>query len=103
MGSEGSNLDESLTEAEKGATVDRAQTMTSATDKYTYCVTWSDDAHEYVGLCPEFPSLSWLSPSRDEALRGVEKSGPTTVRSTLYFAGAPVGLRLARAELSVEQ
>jgi|HubBroStandDraft_1064217.scaffolds.fasta_scaffold01132_27 hypothetical protein len=33
----------------------------------------------------------------------VPKSGPTTVRSTLSFAGAPVGLRLARAELSVEQ
>jgi hypothetical protein len=25
-----------------------------------------------VGLCTEFPSLSWVAPTRDEALHGVE-------------------------------
>jgi predicted HicB family RNase H-like nuclease len=49
------------------------QKMSSTTDKYTYRVTWSDEDNEYVGLCTEFPSLSWLASSRDEALHGVEK------------------------------
>jgi len=40
-------------------------------DHYTYRVTWSDDDQEYVGLCAEFPSLSWLSPSQEEAFHGI--------------------------------
>jgi predicted HicB family RNase H-like nuclease len=41
-------------------------------DRYTYRVTWSDEDNEYVGLCTEFPSLSWLAATRDDALHGVE-------------------------------
>ena len=40
-------------------------------DKYTYRVTWSEDDVEYVGLCAEFPSLSWLAQTPDAALKGV--------------------------------
>ena len=40
-------------------------------DHYTYRVTWSEDDQEYVGLCAEFPSLSWLSTSPEAALRGI--------------------------------
>jgi len=40
-------------------------------DHYTYRVTWSKDDQEYVGLCAEFPSLSWLSSSPEAALRGI--------------------------------
>jgi predicted HicB family RNase H-like nuclease len=40
---------------------------------YTYRVTWSVDDNEYVGLCVEFPGLSWLAPDPEEALRGVRK------------------------------
>ncbi|MCC5847138.1 MAG: toxin-antitoxin system HicB family antitoxin [Verrucomicrobia bacterium] len=40
-------------------------------DRYTYRVTWSEDDQEYVGLCAEFPSLSWLSNSPEAALRGI--------------------------------
>lgn len=47
--------------------------MSKSTDKYTYRVTWSDEDQEYVGLCTEFPSLSWVASTRDEALHGVEK------------------------------
>ncbi len=47
--------------------------MSESTDKYTYRVTWSDEDQEYVGLCTEFPSLSWLASTRDRALHGVEK------------------------------
>ncbi|MDR3578975.1 MAG: type II toxin-antitoxin system HicB family antitoxin [Oryzomonas sp.] len=42
-------------------------------DKYTYRVTWSEDDAEYVGLCTEFPSLSWLAQTPEAALKGVCK------------------------------
>lgn len=42
-------------------------------DHYTYRVTWSEEDHEYVGLCAEFPSLSWLSSSPESALKGIRK------------------------------
>lgn len=40
-------------------------------DHYTYRVTWSEEDQEYVGLCAEFPGLSWLSNSPEAALRGI--------------------------------
>ena len=43
------------------------------TDHHTYCVTWSVDDDEYVGLCAEFPSLSWLAPTPDEAFSGIRR------------------------------
>ena len=43
------------------------------TDKYTYRVTWSEDDAEYVGLCAEFPSLSWLAQTPEAALKGIRK------------------------------
>jgi len=42
-------------------------------DRYTYRVTWSEDDSEYAGLCAEFPSLSWLAPSPEDALKGVRQ------------------------------
>ena len=47
--------------------------MVLKNDRYTYRVTWSEDDHEYVGLCAEFPSLSWLSKTPETALKGVRK------------------------------
>ena len=40
-------------------------------DKYTYRVIWSEEDQEHVGLCAEFPSLSWLERSQAGALRGI--------------------------------
>ena len=40
-------------------------------DHYTYRVTWSAEDEEYVGLCAEFPSLSWLAPTQEEAFSGI--------------------------------
>ena len=40
-------------------------------DRYTYRVTWSEEDNEYVGLCAEFPSLSWLAPTQEESLQGI--------------------------------
>jgi len=42
-------------------------------DRYTYRVTWSEDDKEYIGLCAEFPSLSWLSRTPEAALRGIRR------------------------------
>lgn len=42
-------------------------------DRYTYRVTWSEDDNEYVGLCAEFPSLSWLASTPEAALKGIRK------------------------------
>ena len=42
-------------------------------DHYTYRVTWSEEDSEYVGLCAEFPSLSWLASSQETALRGIRR------------------------------
>jgi predicted HicB family RNase H-like nuclease len=50
-----------------------------ARDKYTYRVTWSEDDEEYVGLCAEFPSLSWLASTREAALKGIRN----TVKSSM--------------------
>ena len=40
-------------------------------EKYTYRVVWSEDDRQYVGVCAEFPSLSHLAGSHDEALDGI--------------------------------
>jgi predicted RNase H-like HicB family nuclease len=47
--------------------------MAQPHDKYTYRVTWSEDDAEYVGLCAELPSLSWLARTPEAALKGIRK------------------------------
>lgn len=47
--------------------------MAQKDDKFTYRITWSEDDGEYVGLCAEFPSLSWLAPAPEAALKGIRK------------------------------
>lgn len=42
-------------------------------DHYTYRVTWSENDKEHVGLCAEFPSLSWLAKTPEAALKGIRK------------------------------
>lgn len=38
---------------------------------YGYRVLWSAEDEEFVSTCLEFPSLSWLAPTQEEALRGM--------------------------------
>ena len=45
--------------------------MAKSVDRFTYRVTWSEEDDEYVGLCAEFPSLSWLEATPEEALKGI--------------------------------
>jgi predicted HicB family RNase H-like nuclease len=47
--------------------------MAKEVDRFTYRVTWSDEDQEYVGLCAEFPSLSWLEASPEKSLQGIRK------------------------------
>jgi predicted HicB family RNase H-like nuclease len=47
--------------------------MAKEVDRFTYRVTWSDEDQEYVGLCAEFPSLSWLESSPEKSLQGIRK------------------------------
>lgn len=42
-------------------------------EHYTYRVSWSTEDQEHVDLCAEFPSLSWLAKSPEEALNGIMK------------------------------
>ena len=42
-------------------------------DHYTYRVTWSVEDDEYIGLCAEYSSLSWLASSPDEAFSGIRQ------------------------------
>jgi len=47
--------------------------MAARISKYTYRVTWSEEDGEYVGLCAEFPSLSWLARTPEAALKGIRR------------------------------
>jgi predicted HicB family RNase H-like nuclease len=40
---------------------------------YTYRVTWSQEDGEHVGLCAEFPALSWLARTPEKALAGIRR------------------------------
>src|SRR5579872_7021582 len=48
-------------------------------DKYTYRVMWSEEDKNYVGLCAEFPSLSWLDKSQDDAFEGIRRIVAETI------------------------
>ena len=49
-------------------------------NKYTYRITWSEEDGEYVGLCAEFPSLSWLADTQEAALAGIRDTVRQVVR-----------------------
>ena len=42
-------------------------------DHYACRITWSAEDGEHVGLCAEFPSLSWLAATPGEALSGIRR------------------------------
>ena len=63
-------------------------------DKYTYRVMWSEEDQEYIGLCSEFPSLSWLKVSPEAALRGIRALVKSTVKD-MTENGAPAHIPIA--------
>jgi predicted HicB family RNase H-like nuclease len=54
--------------------------MSLKNDLYAYRVTWSEEDQEYVGLCTEFPSLSWLDESQELALKGIRELVAETIQ-----------------------
>lgn len=68
-------------------------------DHYTYRVTWSPEDDEHVGLCAEFPSLSWLAPTPSGALQGIRRIVAEVV-ADLAEAGEPVPEPLASRPFS---
>ncbi|MCA8281928.1 type II toxin-antitoxin system HicB family antitoxin [Burkholderia cepacia] len=49
-------------------------------DHFTYRVTWSPENGEHVGLCAEFPSLSWLDATPESALAGIRRLVAEVIR-----------------------
>jgi len=49
-------------------------------DRYAYRVIWSEEDAQCVGLCAEFPSLSWLAATPEEALRGIHKTVTNVIK-----------------------
>ena len=49
-------------------------------DRYAYRVIWSQEDAQYVGLCAEFPSLSWLASTPEKALRGIRRVVASAVK-----------------------
>ncbi len=70
-------------------------------DHYTYRVTWSSEDGEHVGLCAEFPSLSWLSKTPGAALTGIRKIVAETI-ADLKSCGEPIPEPLAEKHYSGE-
>lgn len=66
---------------------------------YTYRVTWSEDDGEYVALCAEFPSLSYLAPEQTAALQGLIKLVGEVV-ADMSANGEQVPVPLASREFS---
>jgi predicted HicB family RNase H-like nuclease len=50
---------------------------------------WSADDSEYVGLCTEFPSLSWLASTPEAALRGIRKVVSNAI-ADMRSSGEPI-------------
>ena len=70
-------------------------------DHYTYRVTWSPEDGEHVGLCAEFPSLSWLARTPDAALKGIRQVVAEAV-ADMETSGEAIPVPLAEKHYSGE-
>lgn len=68
---------------------------------YTYRVTWSPDDGEHVGLCVEFPALSWLASTLEGALKGIQET-VTNVVADMQSNGEPIPVPLSEKRYSGE-
>lgn len=69
------------------------------TDHYTYRVTWSAEDDMHIGLCTEFPSLSWLADTPEAALSGIRRVVAKTV-ADIQSNDEPVPTPLAERKYS---
>jgi hypothetical protein len=42
-------------------------------EKYTFDVIWSEEDEEFIGICHQFPSLSHLDTTEENALAGIKE------------------------------
>jgi predicted HicB family RNase H-like nuclease len=70
-------------------------------DHYTYRVTWSPEDQEYVALCAEFPSLSWLAKTPEYALKGVRQMVADAVKD-METSGEALPIPLSEKRYSGE-
>lgn len=70
-------------------------------DHYTYRVTWSPEDGEHVGLCSEFPSLSWLADEPVAALQGIRQLVAEVV-ADMQASGEAIPTPLAEKHYSGE-
>ena len=70
-------------------------------DHYTYRVTWSKEDGEYLGLCAELPSLSWLSKKPEAALKGIRNMAAEAV-ADMQSNGEAIPAPLAEKRYSGE-
>jgi predicted HicB family RNase H-like nuclease len=70
-------------------------------DHYTYRVTWLPDDNEHVGLCAEFPSLSWLARTPEVALKGIRQVVAEAV-ADMVASGEAIPVLLAEKHYSGE-
>ena len=68
-------------------------------EHYTYRITWSAEDGEQLGLCAEFPSLSWLAPTPEEALAGIQGL-VRSVLADMRASGEPLPKPLAERAYS---
>ena len=68
-------------------------------DKYTYRIMWSEEDGEYVGLCAEFPSLSWLADTQEAALVGIRDTVKQVIQD-MKSTGEPIPQPLATRRYS---
>lgn len=68
-------------------------------DRYTYRVAYSPEDDEFVGLCVEFHSLSWLADSPEAALKGIRQVIDQTVKD-MQVEGCEVPVPLIDREYS---
>jgi predicted HicB family RNase H-like nuclease len=73
--------------------------MVHEIDKYTYRVTWFEEDDEFVGLCAEFQSLSWLAVTPGDALNGIRKVVRNCIKG-MVSAGEDVPPALATKNFS---
>ena len=64
---------------------------------YTYKVFWSEEDQEFVGLCAEFPGLSWLEDNQVAALSGIVAAAQACL-DDLVSSNEPIPAPLPRKE-----
>jgi len=68
-------------------------------DRYTYRITWSEEDQEYIGLCVEFPSLSWLASTPEAALASIRQVVADVI-ADLKSSGEPIPEPIAARKYS---